>query len=165
MLRHRVDVHKTYSCIHTPTISNYDRCNYSGALNCAIRGINRGRAYTQVDPGIFYMLLNSAHSVTAGSLNFLTHCKHDEFVLDIVSKFAATHHRKWKGLSGLWSDMILLLREDTSTRIVDIMHSVGADISTKLLNAAAKKGHQALLRKFLNQYGLSPDKGTLCCAV
>jgi len=163
MLRHRVDVHKTYSCIHTPTISGCDWCPYSGALDCAIRGTSY--PYTEVDPEIFNMILNSVRSVTTESLSFLTYHKHGEFVLDVVSKFAATHHREWKGLSRLWSDMILLLREDTSTRIVDIMHSVGADISTKLLNAAAEKGHQALLRKFLNQYRLSPDKRTLCCAV
>jgi len=89
---------------------------------CAIRGTSY--PYTEVDPEIFNMILNSVRSVTTESLSFLTYHKHGEFVLDVVSKFAATHHREWKGLSRLWSDMILLLREDTSTRIVDIMHSV-----------------------------------------
>ncbi|KAI2619217.1 ankyrin repeat-containing domain protein [Hypoxylon sp. NC1633] len=185
MLGYGADVNKSYPCINWCKIICAKSYLRDGALSRVVHNALVER--DQPDPEIIRILLEAGSHVTYGIILDLIEQRWDDLVLVIVSMKASTCHAKWaqeeeefqRNASedensnriqedreeSCWGRAVLLLDEETSLKILRILHEANADLNfDDLHNAAALKGSSKLVQSLL-AYGAAPADETLCCAV
>jgi hypothetical protein len=165
MLNHGADVHKTFSCIHTQNVITCGNCKSKGALHCALL---HGPRNHRLDSRIFNLLLERSDRINFETLEILMRQREDDFLLEVLEKFAHTSHKEWqvqKRFGCIWTEVIRSLKQETKVMIVlQIMERLEVAKNTRMLNAAAQNGHATVVEKMF-AYGIDIDRYTLCSAI
>jgi ankyrin repeat protein len=169
MLRHGADVHKTPACPrHSRNVygalSCLD-CDSRGALNCALLHLPKGH---RPDTQIVHMLLQSTDRVDFKTLRILMRKNEDELLINILRAFAHSNQDGWKAAykpGCVWSRFFTSIKQECmAMELLQVMERLGVAKSTRMLNAAARHGHEKVVTKMLLDK-LSLDEESLCSAI
>lgn len=154
LLRFRADVNKT---------ANTTEYGSRGALECAILRDNPIHKPESSDPELVDTLLGFGASVTLNCLQASLKLGDSLVVEKLIQMGARDNHGKWKE-SGIFPRAIQISSVEVSTKIVNFMLAVGADLDRNskmrysdddsygltILDVAAKQGYMEVVRTLLS---------------